>query len=235
MLISDKIKTVRTLLGLSQDKFGEGIGLTRSSMAQIETGKQKAPVESILEIVKIYNIPYAYFFEDDLALISEVNDKLKNKSLTKNRKYHESTRESSIVDDTNFHYIPLIPVEAIAGLSKGDVQVMEYDVTSHYKIPEFNGKADFLIRVCGTSMAPKYYNGDILACKRIEELTFIQWGKVYVMDTIQGPLVKRLYSCPGKDDCIICHSDNMDMYPRFQITKNDIRSISIVIGTIRLE
>jgi len=132
--------------------------------------------------------------------------------------------------------IPLIPIEAVAGfLLKGDISVMEYEVKDPYSVPEFNARGvKYLIRVSGSSMYPKYSNGDILACRPITDITFFQWGKVYVLDTDQGALVKRLFE--GKDDtCIECRSDNKEYYPAFQINKLSIRTVSIVVGVIRLD
>lgn len=131
--------------------------------------------------------------------------------------------------------IPLIPIEAIAGYGKGDVTVLDSEIRERYHVPEFSVRGvKYLIRVSGSSMYPKYSNGDVLACKPITDVSFFQWGKVYVLDTDQGALVKRLYE--GKnDDCIECRSDNKEHYPAFQILKTSIRSISIVVGVIRIE
>jgi repressor LexA len=131
------------------------------------------------------------------------------------------------------HGIPLIPIEAVAGAAKGDVTALSVD-SENYFIPDFNNKADFLIRVSGNSMAPKYYNGDIVACKQIPTATFIQWGKVYVLDTLQGAICKRLFE-GSKKDTIKVVSENAN-YPPFEISlKTDVRSISIVVGVIRVE
>lgn len=131
--------------------------------------------------------------------------------------------------------IPLIPIDAAAGFGKGDLSVMETDLIEQYVIPDFTRKGvKFLIRVSGSSMYPKYSNGDMLACRPITDLAFFQWGKVYVLDTDQGALVKRLFE--GKsDEYIECRSDNKENYPPFQLPKTSIRSISIVVGVVRLE
>lgn len=63
----------------------------------------------------------------------------------------------------------------------------------------------------------------------------IQWGKVYVVDSSQGSLVKRLFEDKENQENLICVSDNKENYPPFSIPKSDIRSLSIVIGVIRLE
>ena len=61
--------------------------------------------------------------------------------------------------------IPLIPIDAMAGFGTGAVQVMHYD-TSKYIVPEFAElNVDFMIRVKGSSMVPKYNSGDLVAVR----------------------------------------------------------------------
>lgn len=91
-----------------------------------------------------------------------------------------------------------------------------------------------MIRVSGSSMYPKYSNGDILACRRVHDILFFQWGKVYVIDSSQGALVKRVFKDESQDNILLV-SDNMEKYPPFSFPKSDIRSLSIVLGVIRLE
>lgn len=132
--------------------------------------------------------------------------------------------------------IPLIPIEAVAGLGKGDIQINDKDIIDGYEIPDFERKGvEYIIRVSGSSMYPKYSNGDLLGCKRITDTTFFQWGKPYVLDTDQGVMVKRLFSVKGNDDALECHSDNKENYPPFIINKSSIYKISIVIGVLRME
>ncbi|MDR1717986.1 MAG: helix-turn-helix transcriptional regulator, partial [Prevotella sp.] len=59
---------------------------------------------------------------------------------------------------------------------------------------------------------------------------FIQWGKVHVLDTTQGLVIKRIYDA---GDSIRCNSFNPD-YPDFEIPKNEIYFISLVVGLLRL-
>lgn len=131
---------------------------------------------------------------------------------------------------------PLIPIDAVAGFGTGDNEGVSYEDCDHYVVPEFDKRGmEFLIRVSGSSMYPKYSNGDILACKKIHEITFFQWGKVYVIDSNQGALVKRIFEDPNNKNNIICVSDNKENYPPFSMPKKDIRSLSIVLGVVRME
>lgn len=128
--------------------------------------------------------------------------------------------------------IPLIPIEAMAGFGTGEVQVLEYEC-DRYVVPAFKD-AEFLIQVKGSSMLPKYNSGDIVACKKLplNEL-FFQWNKVYVLDTNQGALIKRV-KAGSDDDHLLIVSDN-ERYEPFELHKKFIHSVAIVIGVIRLE
>ena len=128
--------------------------------------------------------------------------------------------------------IPLIPVSAMAGALSGEQTVLEYEC-ERYVVPVFRG-ADFLIPVKGSSMYPKYSSGDIVACKRVNMSgLFFQWGKVYVIDTDQGGLIKRIKR--GSDpDHILIVSDN-EAYEPFELPLSSVHSVAIVLGVIRLE
>lgn len=89
---------------------------------------------------------------------------------------------------------------------------------------------DFTIVIKGNSMEPKYEGGDEVACKRIDNTSFIQWGKVHVLDTAQGIIIKRVYE---DGDNIRCASYNPE-YPDFSICKDEIYSMSLVVGLLRL-
>mgnify|MGYP001641307755 FL=1 len=131
--------------------------------------------------------------------------------------------------------LPLIPFEALAGYLSTDNEGVMVEDCERYVIPEFDRRgAEFIIRVSGSSMYPKYSNGDLLGCKKVNDVLFFQWGKIYVLDTSQGALVKRVYEHENKDFVMLV-SDNKKVYPPFPIPKSDIRSLSIVVGVIRLE
>lgn len=132
--------------------------------------------------------------------------------------------------------VPLIPFEAIAGFGGNDNEGIRYEDCAQYTVPEFEKSGvEFVVRVSGSSMYPKYSSGDILACKKIYDILFFQWGKIYVIDSSQGILVKRIYEDNESTDNIILVSDNKEKYPPFPMPKSDIRSLSIVLGVIRME
>ena len=129
------------------------------------------------------------------------------------------------------HTLPLIPYEAFAG--PGLPTFEDERVEDFYTVSEFKN-SDFLIRVKGDSMTPKFNGGDLVACKKVMEAYFFQWGRVYVIYTnSQGIMIKRVQ--PSEDDAYIkCVSDN-PKYAPFDVPKSDILQVALVNGAITLD
>ena len=126
--------------------------------------------------------------------------------------------------------LPRIPVKASAGSLTTMVDgVTELQCEQVPVVPSFP-KYDFTIHVTGDSMTPYYISGDEVACLRITSATYIQWGKVHVLDTTQGIVIKRIYD---NGDTIRCVSYNPE-YPDFFVPKDEIFSYNLVVGTLRL-
>lgn len=139
------------------------------------------------------------------------------------------------VDGNSKEGIPLIPLDAVAGFPATDSSYAYMENCDRYIIPEFQDKgADFIIRVSGDSMIPLYYNGDLIACHKIHDIRFFQWGTVYVLETSQGILVKRIMESTDHVDCILCTSENDTVHRPFLLPKDDIRSMSTIVGLIRI-
>ena len=161
-------------------------------------------------------------------LLSGKGDMLRNKEVVTQRKAEPALP----VPENSHEGIPLIPLSAMAGAFTGETSVMEYEC-ERYVIPAFKG-ADFLIPVKGDSMQPTYYPGDLVACQRmpLDDL-FFQWNKTYVLDTKQGPLIKRVRR--GSDDeHILIVSDN-PAYAPFELSRAQFHGVALVRGLVRLE
>lgn len=146
--------------------------------------------------------------------------------------YHQNLLKEESVKYVADKGIPLIPIDAMAGIGTGDMSILDLEC-ERYVIPEFS-RADYLIRVAGSSMYPKYNSGDIVACKRLTMADiFFQWNKVYVLDTVQGAIIKRVH--PGRDEEHIELISENEKYKPVQLHTSKINAIALVIGVIRLE
>lgn len=130
----------------------------------------------------------------------------------------------------------LTNIEAILQSVKNQEPTDTTKFKNSYVIPEFSEQgAQYLFRVSGATMYPKYSNGDLLACRAVTDPVFIQWGKVYVLNTSQGTLVNLIYPHESDPDLLWCKSENTENYPSFTVHKKDILHIAIVVGVLRTE
>ena len=109
--------------------------------------------------------------------------------------------------------VPLLPTSARAGTLADFAQtVTEYDCERI--ISPVKG-ADYAIQVTGDSMAPEYEPGCQVLIKKIFEDQFVEWGKTYVLDTMNGSVIKKIF--PTEDPAVIeCRSVN-PQYPPFRV------------------
>lgn len=94
--------------------------------------------------------------------------------------------------------------------------------------------ADFAIRVDGDSMYPRYNSGEVLACRILLDRDLFDFGRVYVLNTRNGCVVKKVLPSGGDPDKVLCHSEN-PMYPDYEISKSDILGVAVVVGHAGVE
>ena len=81
---------------------------------------------------------------------------------------------------------------------------------------------DFAITVYGESMSPEYPSGSKILIKKINPNIFIDWGKVFVLDTSNGVVVKEVHKS-SREGYVSCHSINPDpKFKPFDIPMNEV-------------
>nr|DAL14350.1 MAG TPA_asm: putative transcriptional regulator [Caudoviricetes sp.] len=215
--IKQRILSFAETLGISKREFYTQIGVSRGTLES-----KSSITEDVMArfIARFPQVSPSWLLTGKGDMIISQNTDMKNEELPV---AHRTESNEGI---------PLIPINAMAGAFTSDQSVMEYEC-DRYIIPSFKG-ADFLIGVKGSSMYPRYNSGDIVACKRLNlQDLFFQWNKVYVLDTDQGPLIKRIK--PGTDkDHVTIVSDNKDYEP-FELAIDHIYHVALVVGVIRVE
>lgn len=88
---------------------------------------------------------------------------------------------------------------------------------------------DFTIEVSGDSMEPTLQDGDIIACEWLPRDAEYKKDKIYVLDTNEGAVVKRI---TNDGNVIHCHSDN-PKYKDFIVDVYSILRIARVVGFVR--
>lgn len=114
--------------------------------------------------------------------------------------------------------ILVIPTEAMAGtLGEFSTSIAAYDCE---RIISPIKDVDYAIKIHGDSMSPEYPSGSLALIKKVNEKAFIEWGKVYVLDTVNGVVIKSVRKSERENE-IECVSLNPNYQP-FRIDKSYI-------------
>lgn len=62
--VGARIRLRRTLLGLSQEKLGELIGLTFQQVQKYERGSNRVGASRLYDLARVLDVPMSFFFED---------------------------------------------------------------------------------------------------------------------------------------------------------------------------
>lgn len=203
----------------NQQQFVENVGVDKSLISLVKNGKAGVSDDLLLRIEKAFPIVSTSYIKSGVGSPIEPET---------GKTYDGEDPEQTFVS------LPLLPVDVMAGLPGDDIQGIDFATCDRYLIPDVSAAgAQYLIRVTGDSMIPEYKEGDILACRFVEDVSFWQPGRVYVLDTNQGPLVKVVYECDDAE-FLVCHSFNSDRYKDFRLPKTAIRSVSLVVGVVSI-
>lgn len=167
--------------------------------------------------------------QGDFAAILEINKNVLSAALNGNPKYMtdsllkkaERFYEQKFGNEGNLApkgTLPVIPTEAMAGtLGEFADSVQAYECER--MVSPIKG-VDYAIKVCGDSMTPEIPNGSQILIKKIFEEEFVEWGKIFCLDTRNGAVIKRIYPTDNPE-VVECRSVNPD-YPPFQINVKHI-------------
>jgi len=201
MTVRDRLQAFIQYKGLSNKAFEVKCGLGNGFVSKVGDSIRKEKIEMISKIFPELNTDWIVNEKGSMLHCFEVPD--------------DFTPQGQL--------IPLLPVSAQGGsLSDFVVTVMNSDCE---KVVSPVRGADFALPVSGDSMAPEYPNGSQVHVKKINERAFIEWGKVYVLDTCNGVVIKRVVPSE-RDGCIKCLSINpAPIYAPFDVSLADIYGI----------
>lgn len=214
MAIKDKLLEYGKIKNMNASKFCQYLGLSNGFFTR-KSGITTDILEGILDKCADLNPDW---------LLTGKGEMLRN-----------DPSEPHLQHSPNMAGIPLVEIEAVAGFGSADFAITEQDVKDYYIVPEFSLlHIDFMLKIRGSSMYPKYNSGDVVACTIIKERNFIQWNRCHIIATAsQGILCKRLLPSERKG-YIRAVSDNTS-YPPFEIPEEDITGIALVVGVVRME
>lgn len=154
---------------------------------------------------------------------------LQNEATIKTQQYYGGEGSEQFGESQSI--VPLIPISAQGGsLNDFTASVMEYDCE---KVLSPIKGVDYAMTVSGDSMSPEYPSGCQILIKKINERAFIDWGKVFVLDTVNGTIIKKLM--PTSDpDKVLCVSINPN-YPSFEVCLEHVTGVYRVLMCMSLK
>lgn len=224
MGVKERLIEFISYLGLGKSNFEKTIDKSNGFVDKVTDNIRPASVKAILDVYPMLN--KEWLLTGGGSMIIHQFDK-DTKFIPKG--------DSSInkVEDSTYS-VPLVPLSALAGKLTGfsldgvTKQDCEF-ITSPIK------GADFAVPVTGDSMAPEYPSGSRVLVQEINPNSFIEWGKVYVLDTCNGIVIKQLRKS-NKDGYVSCFSINDNsIYAPFDISLADIHGIYRVLLCLALK
>lgn len=115
--------------------------------------------------------------------------------------------------------VPIVPYAVRGGALQGFSEGVEEWECERITSP-IRG-AELAFEVTGDSMSPGFPAGTRVLLKRVKSV--IAWGEVHVIDTVDGPVLKRIDQTEDPDTFIL-RSDN-PAYQPIRIGREDIRGV----------
>lgn len=199
---SEIISLILSDLSIKAPTFAKNIGVKYQRILDIQNGKTKrispAVADLIIETYPQYNRNWLLTGEGEMQKGQE--------SLPIDFGSSSTSQQDQLI-----HTVPLIPISAQGGPLNDFVTSIKENECERIISPV--KYADLAITVAGDSMAPEFPSGCKLLIKKINESAFIEWGKVYVLDTCNGTVIKEVHRGKSENE-IECYSINPD--PKFQ-------------------
>lgn len=258
MSIGLRIRELRNKKGLSQIEFANKIGVKQSPLSQMESGKILPSIETLSNIIRIFNISYSWLIDGvENETKSEENviqkkydnnyDKKYDKPKVKKMSYNEPEEEKvyPMYSEQEYRAVmrkikfaegvsladegaPFYPLPVSAGNA---MQLLEEEEkpTGFLSIPGVYCKAYF--PVIGFSFEPIIRAGDVIGIDFINRWEMLDPDCIYFIITHDQRMIKRLSDDPDNPDRLICISPN---HKEFPIYKSEIKAIHKVIFYGRL-
>lgn len=212
--IGNKLKEYFDNKGITQSEIAEKLGVSKAYVNALFTGKRAFGKKQAEAWVNLFGLSASWLLTGEGEMLTGVQT--------------EQTIQSSTDD---IHLIPLLPVSAQGG-SFNDFVVSIKESSCEKIISPIKG-ADYAMSVSGESMAPEYPSGSQILIKRIDEKAFIDWGRVYVLDTCNGTVIKRLFPSDTADK-VLCKSINPE-FPPFEVSQSDVYAVYRVLMCMSLK
>ena len=218
MSVKERLTHYLEIKGISKSEFGRTIGVSNAYITSMRKSIDPEKLQSIALHYQDLNINWLMTGEGEML------------NTPTQPKFAE---EKEFGSSGYLHIVPLLPISAQGGSFNDFVTSIKENECEKVVSPVKG--TDMAVTVAGDSMSPEYPSGCQVLIKKINDKAFIEWGKVYVLDTCNGTVIKEVHKGQSEDE-IECHSINPD--PKFQpfsVKRNDIYGMYRVIMCMSLK
>ena len=210
--IQANIKHLRSLKKLSQERFADDLGWTRSVVGSYEEGRSEPPIERLIDLSNYFDIPIDILVRKDLRKAKDTSFiEVGNKRVL----------FPVTVNEDNEDLIEIIPAKASAGYLSGYDDPEYIEQLQKIKLPFLPTGTHRAFPIKGDSMLP-VKAGSFVVAKFIEDINDLKSGKTYVVLTKDDGLVyKRVYVPEDDMDSLLLSSDNK-AYKPYLVSKENI-------------
>ena len=203
--IQANIKHLRSLKKLSQERFADDLGWTRSMVGSYEEGRSEPPIERLIDLSNYFNIPIDILVRNDLRKAKDTSFiEIGNKRVL----------FPVTVNEDNEDLIEIIPAKASAGYLSGYDDPEYIEQLQKIKLPFLPTGTHRAFPIKGDSMLP-VKDGAFVVAKYVEDINDIKNGRTYIVLTKDDGLVyKRVYSADD-ENLLVLSSDNKSYKPYF--------------------
>lgn len=214
MTLAQRIKNLRKELGLNQTEFATRIGITQTSLSQLEGEKNGISYDVYKAIVSEFNVNPVWLMDGVGAMYSNDNA--------------ASTSRGAIplvvqVDKDDEENIVMVDRKAAAGYLQHQQDPDFISKLPSFRLPGFYGKSFRAFEITGDSMLPGINPGDMIVGSYVESLNEIRNGSVYIVVTHDGSIVAKRVTALG-NDIYELKSDNV-VYEPYAVKAEDIAQI----------
>lgn len=206
--MNERINIFIQSLGITVSEFERLCNLSNGAVSKMGDNTRVTTLDKISKKYPLLNTAW---------LRTGVGDMLSSSSSAQPQ---PSVKNERVADDEAYK-VPLVPISALAGsLNDFSLSVKRDDcetVISPIK------DIDMAIKISGDSMEPEYPSGSQVLIKKVNERAFLEWGRVYVLNTCNGIVIKRLM--PTNDpNTVLCESIN-PKYPPFEVNLENVNGV----------
>ncbi|SDR80191.1 Transcriptional regulator, contains XRE-family HTH domain [Formosa sp. Hel1_31_208] len=210
--IQANIRHLRLLKKLSQERFADELGWSRSMVGSYEEGRSEPPIERLIDLSNYFNIPIDILVKNDLRRAKDTSFI----QIGTKRVLFPVT-----VNEDNEDLIEIIPAKASAGYLEGYDDPEYIEQLQKIKLPFLPTGTHRAFPIKGDSMLP-VKDGSFIVAKFVEAIGDVKSGRTYIVLTKDDGLVyKRVYLPEGDEENVLLSSDNKAYQP-YLVSKENI-------------